>query len=84
MALEIIGGWRYSNRVDVFSFGVLLYETVARKQPCQIAENSPNPVAELCAKVMACRRIGSRFSAPLPRKLSNNFFNRCHNYSLKI
>jgi serine/threonine protein kinase len=35
MAPEIIIGERYSNKADVFSFGVLLYETVTGKKPVQ-------------------------------------------------
>jgi serine/threonine protein kinase len=35
MAPEIIAGRSYSSKADVFSFGVLLYEIVTGKQPCQ-------------------------------------------------
>jgi hypothetical protein len=54
MAPEIIIGQSYSSKVDVFSFGVLLYEIVTGKQPRQDCED--DDVCTFCAKVTAGNR----------------------------
>jgi serine/threonine protein kinase len=41
MAPEIFIGGRYSNKVDIFSFGVLLYEIVTGQKPLQDSGNIP-------------------------------------------
>jgi serine/threonine protein kinase len=57
MAPEIIKGDPYSNKVDVFSFGVLLYEIVTGRLPLQ---DSGGSIFQLHAKVTA----GSREQIP--------------------
>jgi serine/threonine protein kinase len=52
-APEIISSDHYSNKVDVFSFGVLLYEIVTGKQPIQGVEDNTDVVFQLFAKVRA-------------------------------
>jgi serine/threonine protein kinase len=41
MAPEVIEGTRYSNKADIFSFGILLYELVTGKQPLQNSGGNP-------------------------------------------
>jgi serine/threonine protein kinase len=71
MAPEIINGDRYSNKADVFSFGVLLYEIVTGKQPLQ---NSGGSAFRLFAKVTA----GSRETIPdTVEHLTAGLISRC-------
>jgi serine/threonine protein kinase len=53
MPPEIIGGRHYSNQMDVFSFGALLYETVRGKQPNQDVEDNMDDVYQLYGKGLA-------------------------------
>jgi serine/threonine protein kinase len=60
MAPEVISGGYYSNKADVFSFGAILYEIVAGKQPRQDVEDDWSGMFELYGKVIG----GSR--EPIP------------------
>jgi serine/threonine protein kinase len=56
IAPERIAGPHYSKKVDVFSFGVLLYEIVTGKNPCQGVEDSSDGVYQLYEKVLSGNR----------------------------
>jgi serine/threonine protein kinase len=69
-APEMFTGHRYSNKVDIFSFGVLLYEIVTGRKPLQ---DSGGIRYKLCARIIAGHRekIPSTIE-PVTKRLTNS------------